>query len=257
MTAVHEEIYLDAVHESRPAGWLVDDLLFAPLIVASPRPDLEGEARTIAALRDVLTQMDAFLVAGGAARRDVARVTFFMRDVRERPLLNTVWAEWFPDGDDRPPHKYVPAEHAEGVNVAIQVLALLGRRREVLEIPGVQHGDPMSMGAQLGELVTSSRLFGSAPELDDQISLLFERARLLLSGADAELAALTQATYFVGSEEIARRVEERWDEHWSGYDVRPAMHVVIADLGGGNGFPRVEVLALTRGNGDPREEKTQ
>lgn len=245
MSTPHEEIYVDPVHESRPAGWRVGDLLFAPMLCAAPRLDIAGEERTQTALRDVLARMDEFLVAGGATRQDVARVTFFMRDVLERPILNGVWAEWFPHEDDRPPHKYVPARHADGVNVGAQVIAVLGRHRTVLEIPGIVHNDPMSMGASLGELVMSSRLFGSMPDLDEQISLLFDRVRTLLSGAGARLDALTQAVFFVGSEEIGQHVERRWHREWPAGSQVPVTHVVIADLGGGNGFPRVEVMALT------------
>ena len=239
-----QELFLDPVHESRPAGVRLGDVVFAPRISATADDSIPPEERTRVQLGEVLSVMDRLLECAGATRSDVARVTVFMADVLERPILNEVWAKWYPDASDRPPHKYVPAVHPEGVNVAIQVLALLGAERVVLEIPGVQHGDPMSMGARTANLVTSSRLFGSQPELEDQITLILERAGILMGAAGGSLDDLTQATFFVGSGEIGEAVSERWEREWSGHDRRPRMHLIEADLGGGNGFPRVEILGL-------------
>jgi len=241
---VYREIFLEADRDSRPAGVQVGPVIFAPFVAAEPTPLLGLEERTAVQLADVFTKMDALLEAAGASRRDVVRVTVFMRDVLERPVLNEVWSRWFADANDRPPHKYVPAVHATDVNVAIQLLALLDSDREVLEIPGVQHNDPMSMGARTGNLVTSSRLFGAQPDLDEQISLILERASTLLEQAGGAFGDLTQATFFVGSPEVGDAVQARWDASNSGGVEDPVIHIVEANLGGGNGWPRVEILGL-------------
>ncbi|HVB05646.1 MAG TPA: RidA family protein [Acidimicrobiales bacterium] len=236
------EVFIDPQGGAPADGMRIGDLVFAPLLRARPAGGPAGEERTRAQLAEVLDTMDRFLDAAGATRGDVVRVTFFLRDVLERPILNDVWERWYPDAADRPPHKYVPGVHPDGVNVAIQVLALLGARREVLEIPGVQHGDPMSMGALTANLVTSSRLFGAQEDLDDQITLILERAAILLGGAGGGLGNLTQATFFVGSGEIGEAVRRRWDAEPPAEGAR--MHIIEADLGGGNGYPRVEILGL-------------
>jgi enamine deaminase RidA (YjgF/YER057c/UK114 family) len=238
------EIFVDPIHDSVPAGVQIGSLIFAPRISADATPDLPAEERTEAQLVDVFTKMDAFLKAAGATRKDVARVTVFMSDILERPILNGVWERWYPDADDRAPHKYVPAVHPSDINVAIQVICLLNQDRTVLEIPGVQHGDPMSMGARTGNLVTSSRLFGAQPELDDQITLILERASILLEQAGGNLADLSQATFFVGSPEIGDAVLARWERDFSKGKSVPSVHIIEANLGGGNGFPRVEIMGL-------------
>lgn len=238
------EIFVDPLHNSVPAGVQIGSLIFASRISVDPTPDVPAEERTEAQLVDVFTKMDAFLEAAGATRADIARVTVFMSDILERPTLNGVWERWYPDAEDRPPHKYVPASHPSDVNIAIQVICLLNESRKVLEIPGLQHGDPMSMGARTGNLVTSSRLFGSQPELDDQITLILERAGILLDQAGGNFDDLIQATFFVGSPEIGDAVLARWDREFSKGTGIPSVHIIEANLGGGNGFPRVEIMGL-------------
>jgi enamine deaminase RidA (YjgF/YER057c/UK114 family) len=243
-----QELFLDEIHESRPDGFRVGQFLFAPYILAEdPAAGVSDEHRTAAQLADVFTKMDRLLGCAQATRGNVVRVTVFLREVLERPTLNAVWEHWFPEPRDRPPHKYVPAQLPEGINVAIQVIGLIGVVRTVLEIPGVQHQDPMSMGARTGNLVTSSRLFGQTPDLNDTISLILARAESLLKQAGGDLSDLVQATFFVGDPEIGSAVEKRWTDSWAHAENKPRFHLLEANLGGGNGFPRVEILGLLKG----------
>jgi 2-iminobutanoate/2-iminopropanoate deaminase len=235
---LYREVFLDPVGDSRPDAVQVGDVVFAPFVL--PRRT-EGEA-TGEQLADVLSAMDALLGRVGAGRGDVARVTVFMRDVGERPVLNEVWARWYPDPADRPPHKYVPAPLPSGVNVAIQILALLGGRRQVLEIPGLRHGDPMSMGARIGNLVTSSRIFADGTD-PDGMSLVLERAATLMGQAGGAWADVTQATVFVGDAATGDAVERRWETVDKGASDGPVLHVVEAPLGGSSA-PRIEVMGV-------------
>lgn len=238
------EIFLDPIHDSRSSGMRIGNVIFLPFIEARPDETIAVEERTRIQIAEVLTTMDNVLLIAETDRSVVARVTFFMREVRERPILNEVWKSWFPDPLDRPPHKYVPALLPEGVNVAIQVLASVGGKREVLEIPGLEHGDPMSMGARTANIVTSSRLFGLLEDLDDEITLVLERIGILMKQAGATLDQITQATFFVGTPEIGAVLQQRWDAHWSTHVHRPHIHMIVTDLGWGSGFPRIEILGL-------------
>lgn len=238
------EIFIDPINESRAAGMCVGDVIFVPFLVAKADGSVEASERTRIQIGDVLTTMDRVLDIAGATRHDVARVTFYMRDVYERPILNEIWRAWFPDPEDRPPHKYVPASLPDGVNVAIQVLGIVGADREVLEIPGVEHGDPMAMGARVANLVTSSRLFGTQADLEEEITLVLDRVGIIMEQAGGVADEITQATLFVGSTEIAAVLIERWNAHWEGRAHRPRTHLIVTDLGGGNGFPRIEILGV-------------
>lgn len=242
--AMFQELFLDPLHESRSVGIRLGSFVFLPFLSPEAKKSHTVENRTHAQIAEVLTLMDRALERAGTSRSDVARVTFFMRDVYERPVLNDVWERWFPDPMSRPPHKYVPVQHAEGVNVAIQVLAMIDGNREVLEIPEVKHVDPMSMGARTSNLVTSSRLFGTLSNLDDEISLVLERVDALMKSAGGNPSEITQATFFVGTPEIGAELVRRWNAHWAGHGDVPRVHMAVVDLGGGNGFPRIEIVGL-------------
>ena len=64
---------------------------------------------------------------------------------------------------DRPPHKYVQANLVDGMLIAAQLIAVAGRSRQVLEVPGLVHQDPMSLGTVMGDLLTTSRIFAASP----------------------------------------------------------------------------------------------
>jgi 2-iminobutanoate/2-iminopropanoate deaminase len=237
-----QELFLDPVHESRRVGVRLGDVVVMPFL--SPEPGAApAEGRTSAQLAEVLGVMDEALAKGGGSRAAVARVTVFLRDVGDRPVLNEAWAACFPEPLDRPPHKYVPAPLPDGVNVALGVLALLGGERVVLEVDGVVHSDPMSLGARIGNVVTSSRLFASEADVSAQFDALMGHAAALLSGGGGTLEDLTQLTFFVGSPEIADEVEGRLIAVRQAPTSSPVVHVREASLGG-NGYPRLEVLAL-------------
>ncbi len=241
-----QEIYLCPERNSLPAGVRLGPVLLAPwLTAADPCSGALSAAGLEAQLRAAFANMDRFLAAAGAGRGDVVRVTVFMADLAERQLLNIVWSGIYPDPADRPPHKYVRAALPEGVLAAIQVLALTGASRRVLEIPGLVHGDPMSMGALTGGLVTSSRIFAGRrfDDLDQHTAALFESAATLLRSAGGDLDSLTQVTAFVGRPEYRSAVEQAWKQTAAGAAEKTRLHVLETDLGG-NGWPRIEILGL-------------
>jgi 2-iminobutanoate/2-iminopropanoate deaminase len=170
--------------------------------------------------------------------------------VLERPILNQAWAECFPDPVERPSHKYVPAPLPEGENVRIQVIALPGADRRVLEIPGVRHGDPMSMGARIGNLVFSSRIIAGpaarseAPfSVEAHVDLLWRHATTLLDQAGGEIADLAQATFFIGDPAFQAPVEATFGRLSAGLRTRPRLNVIQADLGTGP-VPRLEIVGV-------------
>jgi 2-iminobutanoate/2-iminopropanoate deaminase len=241
-----QEIFLCPEHNALPAGVRLGPMLVAPaLTAADPCSGAIADDGLEAQLRAAFANMDRFLDAGGAGRGHVARATVFMADLSERQFLNLVWAELYPDPNDRPPHKYVRAALPEGVLAAIQVLALVGAPRRVLEIPGLVHGDPMSMGALTGNLVTSSRIFGGghSEDIDAHTAALFESAAVLLQSAGGSLANLTQVTAFIGGPEYRESVEQAWRRVTGTGPDAPVLHILETDLGS-NGVPRIEILGL-------------
>ncbi|WP_157186725.1 hypothetical protein [Nocardia jiangxiensis] len=173
----------------------------------------------------------------------VARVTFRMREVTDRSVLNDVWRTWFPDPQNRPPHKYVPVEVPGGYDVAVDALAVLGTERRTLEIAGVRHRDPMSMGALLGNLVFSSRLFAAQTSPRRQFAVLLDQARALMADAGGDLDELTQVTVFAPTPESAATMTQLCHERWTLAPTPPAVHVLVADLGG-SAAPRMEIIGV-------------
>jgi enamine deaminase RidA (YjgF/YER057c/UK114 family) len=196
-------------------------------------------------LESVLERLRSVISDAGATMDDVARVTLFLREVKDRSVLNDVWSRWFPEPARRPPHKYLPADIPGGYEVMVDAVAVVGGQRRILTIPGLEHRDPMSMGARVGNLVFSSRLFGPETDPERQFALLLGHARALMADAGGDLDGLTQVTVFAPDQESAAALERLCGEYWSGAAARPAVHVLVVDLGG-TGTPRMEVVGVVR-----------
>jgi enamine deaminase RidA (YjgF/YER057c/UK114 family) len=187
--------------------------------------------------------MRSVVGTAGGGLDDVARVTLFMRDVKDRRTLNDVWSRWFPDPEHRPPHKYVPADVPGGYAVMVDVLAVLGGERKTLHIAGVEHRDPMAMGARIGRLVCSSRLFAAEPSAAKQFAVLLEQARKLMAEAGGDLADLTQVTVFAPTPEDADSMELLCGAYWADAQRPPELHFLVTDLGG-TATCRIEVTGV-------------
>jgi enamine deaminase RidA (YjgF/YER057c/UK114 family) len=104
----------------------------------------------------------------------------------------------------------------------------------------------MSMGAQIGNLVFSSRLFAAEDDVGSQLAHLLRHAEALMREAGGGLRDLTQVTVFVSSPGTAVAAEAAWRELWAagtGAETAPVLHVAVVDLGG-NGKPRMEVIGV-------------
>jgi enamine deaminase RidA (YjgF/YER057c/UK114 family) len=196
-------------------------------------------------LESVLDGVRSVVGEVGGGLDDIARVTFFLREVKDRTALNDVWSRWFPDPENRPPHKYAPADIPGGYQVMVDATAVLDGRRKTLKIPGVEHRDPMAMGARLGNLVFSSRLFAAESSLERQFAVLLDQARVLMEAAGGDLGGLTQVTVFAPTPESAAAMERLIQDHWAEADPRPELHVLVTDLGG-TATPRMEVTGVVR-----------
>ena len=190
--------------------------------------------------------MERFLKVNGLGLNDVARFTHFLPDLSERLKFNPPWMEWYPDLDDRPPHKYVPSALPEGMLMAANVIALVGAGpRKCLEVPGIVHNDPMSMGALTGNLVTSSRVVTGSREggFAEQTALVFANVDAMFRDGGGSFANVTQVTAFVGDAALREDVERAMLALTPAGQDPPVLHILETNLGG-NGFPRLEVLGL-------------
>lgn len=243
----YREIFIPGEDGSRVGAVQIGPLVYAPRLLPLTGPDAGLEAQLESVLERVRSVVGGSCGAAGDGTADLARVTLFMREVRDRSVLNEVWRRWFPDPARRPPHKYLPADVPGGYAVMADAVAVRGGGRRVLQVPGLEHRDPMSMGARIGNLVFSSRLFAAEDTVQSQLACLLGHAEALMRDAGGGLRDLTQVTVFVDSPGTAVNAEDAWQELWAGTEAEtePDLHVTVADLGG-NGKPRLEVLAVIR-----------
>jgi enamine deaminase RidA (YjgF/YER057c/UK114 family) len=201
---------------SPPVGARLGSIVYAPSITAAdPVSGRIARGTREEQIRAALENMDRFLDAAGIGRSQVARVAFYLNDVVNRDDLHRVWEEWYPDPPDRPPHIYLPVALPAGCEVMVQVIAVVAGERRVIEVPGIRHGDPMSMGALTGQLVTSSRVMaGRDGPRDDSVAewtrACFENVETLLRKGDSGWPAVRQLTAYVSDAGFGESVEREW-----------------------------------------------
>jgi reactive intermediate/imine deaminase len=103
-----------------------DGLLFVSGIVpVDERRELVGEGDVVAQARKVFENMRDVLAAAGCTFADVVKVTLFLTDVNDRPLVNPVRQEVF--GETRPASTLVEVSALviPGAKIEVEAVALL------------------------------------------------------------------------------------------------------------------------------------
>src|SRR4029078_12293259 len=108
---------------------------------------------------------------------------------------------------------------------------------KAIEIPGIHHNDWMSLGGINGDLITSSRNFGTdpttgkgSPEADRHTAILFENADRLLALAGGSRGSLTQVTIFYQGEHLREHVLNEWRTRSGDRDNSPRLNFIDTDL---------------------------
>jgi len=231
-----------------PAGIQIGSLIYLPAMRGLNPSTGQLESGYEAQIRSALSNAQAVLENAGAGLENVGQVTVYLRDLSGHPVLNRVWPDFFPDPADRPPHKYVPTALPDGVMAQVAVTAVRGERRTVLEIPGMKHGDPMSMGARIGNLVFSSRIVGTdtrtgamPASIDEQARNAFGNVGTLLANAGATVADLTRVTAFLPDESARETVEHAYRAFAKDVAV-PHLDLLVVELPG-DSLVRLEITA--------------
>jgi 2-iminobutanoate/2-iminopropanoate deaminase len=124
-----EEIRVDRLAE--PISHFTDAVRAGNLLFVSGIVAVDGEGRlvggndVVAQTRHVLDNMRTVLAAAGCGFEDVAKVTIYLTDIRDRPLINPLRQKAF--GDARPASTLVevPRLAVEGAKVEIECIAVL------------------------------------------------------------------------------------------------------------------------------------
>jgi 2-iminobutanoate/2-iminopropanoate deaminase len=124
-----EEIRVDGLAE--PISHFTDAVRAGGFLYVSGIVAVDGDGRlvggddVVAQARQVFANMRAVLAAGGCGFGDVVKVTVFLTDVDDRPLVNPVRKQVF--GDARPASTLVevPRLAVEGAKIEIECVALV------------------------------------------------------------------------------------------------------------------------------------
>ena len=123
------EIRVDGLAES--ISHFTDAVQAGGLLFVSGIVAVDGEGRlvggedVVAQTRQVFENMGAVLAAAGCGFEDVVKVTVFLTDVDDRPLINPVRQEVF--GASRPASTLVEVSRlaVEGAKVEVEAVALV------------------------------------------------------------------------------------------------------------------------------------
>jgi 2-iminobutanoate/2-iminopropanoate deaminase len=110
--------YTDAVR--------VGDLVFVSgCVPVDSRGHLVGEDDVVAQARQTLENVGAVLAAAGSSFADVAKVTIFLTDIDDRPLINPVRQEFF--GNARPASTLVEVSGLAipGAKIEVEAVAVV------------------------------------------------------------------------------------------------------------------------------------
>ena len=124
-----EEIRVDGLAE--PISHFTDAVRAGGLLFVSGIVAVDGEGRlvgggdVVAQIRQVFENMRAVLAAAGCGFEDVVKVTVFLTDIDDRPLINPVRQEVF--GAARPASTLVEVSRlaVEGAKVEVEAVAVV------------------------------------------------------------------------------------------------------------------------------------
>ena len=129
MSGSREEFRVKTLHE--PVSHYTDAVRWGDLLFVSGVAPLDKEARLVSEdvvvqARKVFENMKEILDAAGATFADVLKVTVFLTDVRDRPLINPVRQEFF--GPARPASTLIGINELVVPGMKIEIEAVVGLR---------------------------------------------------------------------------------------------------------------------------------
>jgi hypothetical protein len=132
------------------------------------------------------------------------------------------------------------------VSFSLQALGLMADDRRIIEMEGVRHNDPISLGAMAGNVFVSSRVQARLePTAREQARrLLDQHVRKLVEHVGGGLGDVTQTTWGIGDPAFEQDVEQEVSAVWP-EGRAPDTQIVEADFPH-SPLPRVEFTAVLR-----------
>ncbi len=129
MSGPRQEYRVKSLHE--PVSHYTDAVRWGDLLFVSGVAPLDKDGRlvsddVVAQTRKVFENMKEILDAAGATFADVLKVTVYLTDVRDRPLINPVRQEYF--GSARPASTLIGISELVVPNMKVEIEAVVGLR---------------------------------------------------------------------------------------------------------------------------------
>jgi enamine deaminase RidA (YjgF/YER057c/UK114 family) len=228
-----------------PEAVKIGPVLWAHNVTATDPIDGSIRASGIEAQAEAaFDNLERLLEREGVRRSQLLRISGYMRDLKDKDVLNEAMVARFPEASERPVHKYVPAVLPPGIEFALQALAVDGADRRIVEMDGIKHNDPISLGAIAGNVFVSSRVQARLqPSAREQAARLIDgHARRLMEHIGGSLEDVTQLVWGIGDPRFEADVREESAGHWV-QDRGPRVDVLEAAFPH-SPLPRLEFIAL-------------
>lgn len=109
-----------------PAAARVGNILCTSAVSGKDPVSGELPADIESQVRNTFANLKSVLVAGGASLDDVVKFSVTIKDNVVRDAINAEWNVAFPDPHDRPARHIVVADLQHGMQVQIEVIAVIG-----------------------------------------------------------------------------------------------------------------------------------
>lgn len=216
-----------------PMGARLGPHLFSSVIP----PDVPGGGTVTgeAAIEQVFRNAAALVTEAGGSPRDVHNVWVYLGMWDLHPEMVDTWVAAFPDEATRPTRKTF---HYPGVDIQLQLEAVVGASRGVYEIDGLGHHDPIPMAAHGDALFATSGVDGRVPATGElprgvaaQTAQAWANVTALVAQAGGSERDLFHVTALMGDARYAAAVDEVWSGLWNGAGgAAPALQHLVLGL---------------------------
>jgi enamine deaminase RidA (YjgF/YER057c/UK114 family) len=226
------EVYPPQPQATVPLGLRLNDMVYAGGIAGVDPVTSEPAGDLRAQMSAALDHLRVLLERAGGSLDNVARVTGFVTRPEDREPIYEPWDQRFPDPADRPAFKALVATLPAGQLVRLDAVALIGGRRQRIDIPNVPARDPT---VKVGNWVFSSRCHGIDPASGELVAggveaearQTLDNLVTLVEMAGGSASSITQITMFGHDESYIEPARRVFEQRFPDSSARPALYPLV------------------------------
>ena len=226
------ELFGDQSISPLPIGLRSGDMVRGFRIIGTDPDTGKLGANIETQLKNAHANMERSIKSVGGTSANIAHVSMYFKDFgRDREAMNPPWVQAFPDQNDRPTYKFLTANLPGEELISMDYFAVLNHPRQVLNVSGVAHTNPIPLGVKIGPYLFSSRVLpydpstGAPPEdVEAQSEFLFGNVEALLEAGGMAWSNVNQGRVFVADLAHLPVVTDRWEQIFPNAETRPVLH---------------------------------